>query len=324
MDTELPLWRKIQRQNFTNLSQLADFLEWEKELFAQLLFRPRFPLNLPRRLAKKIQKNTLNDPILKQFVPLCEETRKVSAFSTDPIREREFRQDAKLLQKYNKRALLLLTSACAMNCRFCFRQNFPYETHRKDYEFELERIERTPSLNEIILSGGDPLSLSNEDLAFLLNSLNAITHIKRIRFHSRFPIGIPERIDDRFLSILSSLTKQVIFVLHVNHLKELDDDIYRALRALSKQGIPILTQTVLLRGINDSVSILEELFEGLANHGIIPYYLHQLDRIQGAAHFEVPVIKGKKLISTLRSRLSGYALPGYVQEVPGHTSKKNL
>jgi KamA family protein len=203
-----------------------------------------------------------------------------------------------------------------MNCRYCFRQHYPYETEKTLFQEEIAAINADPTLSEIILSGGDPLSLSNNALEMLLMSLSSIPHVKRIRFHTRFPLGIPERIDEEFLSILSRASKQIVFVIHCNHTNECDDDIFKALKSVQRLGIPILSQSVLLRGVNDSLSALKELFETLSNQGIIPYYLHQLDRVQGAAHFEVSEEKGLKLIEELTAQLSGYAVPKYVREVP--------
>jgi EF-P beta-lysylation protein EpmB len=318
-------WRQIQLQNFTSWDKLAIFLKWPEKDKEKILKKAIFPLNLPLRLAQKAETNSLQDPILKQFLPSLEEQTSPANFSLDPVQDKNFQKaNSKLLHKYKGRALLITTSACVMNCRFCFRKNFAYEELGKDFSEELEIIRKDSSLKEIILSGGDPLSLSDASLEKLLQDLDRIPHIQRIRFHSRFPIGIPERIDDAFLNILSSMQKQVVFVLHVNHPKELDNDIYQAMKRLQKIGIPILSQSVLLQGVNNSVEILQELFENLSDHGIIPYYLHQLDRVQGAAHFEVPEEEGKQLMKELSTRVSGYALPRYVKEEAGKPSKTSI
>ena len=175
-----------------------------------------------------------------------------------------------------------------------------------------------------MLSGGDPLSLTNERLADLINRLSVIPHVQRLRFHTRFPIGIPERIDDGLLNILAVTRLQVYFVIHCNHANELDADIFEALKKVQRLGIPVLSQTVLLKGVNDQVSILKDLFETLSNNGIIPYYLHQLDRVRGAAHFEVDEAIGRQLIAGLSKLLPGYAIPKYVREIPGEPSKTIL
>lgn len=315
------LWREIQRTNFTKLSPLIEFLELSKPLQEELLARPQFPLNLPKRLAEKIEKNTLEDPILKQFVPLKEETKTSENFSLHPVKDPSFQKSPKLLQKYQGRALFMPTSACAMHCRYCFRQNFPYET-TPDFEKELSFLKKDPSIEEIILSGGDPLSLPDKTLDFLLSAFNTIPHIRRVRFHTRFPIGIPERIDASFLKTLQSFQKQTLFIIHCNHPKELDTHVFTALRSLQSLGIPVLNQAVLLKGVNDAASTLIELCQTLANHGILPYYLHLLDRVQGAMHFEAPFTK--KLFTSLQEALPGYAVPRFVQEEPGKPSKTFL
>lgn len=323
LKTFTPTWRDILRQNFTRLDLLADFLKLSSEQRKQLINRSDFPLNLPLRLAKKIQPGTLEDPILKQFVPTLHENEIHPDFVLDPVCDQTFRQSPKLLKKYQGRALLVCTSACAMHCRYCFRQNFDYEKEKLFTE-ELDNLAKDISIQEVILSGGDPLSLSNERLSALLFELAQMPHVKRIRFHTRFPIGIPERIDEEFLSIISQIPKQIWFVIHVNHPKELDSDIFYSLQALQERRCVILNQSVLLKGVNDECSILKELFDQLANQGIFSYYLHQLDRVQGAAHFEVPEEVGQSLIMELTKLLPGYAVPKYVREIAGQPNKTPL
>lgn len=315
----VPLWRQIQRENFTRTPPLLDFLELSEEKRPLILSSPNFPLNLPRRLAAKMGKNNLDDPIFRQFVPLIDERLEVPGFVPEPLQDSSFRKSKKLLQKYKGRALIVSTSACAMNCRFCFRQNFPYETAEKGFEEEIALLAADPSLSEVILSGGDPLSLSNETLASLCQSIDAIGHIKRIRFHSRFPLGIPERIDAEFLSILKTTSKQIFFVIHCNHPKELDADVIASLRQIALLGIPLLNQSVLLKGVNDNPSTLLELSETLINAGILPYYLHEHDPVTGTSHFASS--RGPELIRSLQGLISGYGVPKLVREEPGQPSK---
>lgn len=324
MTESIPLWRQIQRQNFTRIDPLSDYLQLSPELKKRLLDRPRFTLNLPRRLAEKIAKNTLDDPILRQFVPLQEELTPLPGFVADPVQDKQFRKTKKILHKYQGRALLIASSACAMHCRYCFRQNFPYETEEKGFEEELAYIRQDESLSEIILSGGDPLSLSDKALAALFHSLNEIPHLKRIRFHTRFPIGIPERIDDSFLHLLASSSKQIFFVIHCNHPIELDADVCSALKKIQRLGIPVLNQSVLAKGVNDEEKILLALSEALINAGILPYYLHQLDPVEGAGHFALPDTRGAELIRHIQENLSGFGVPRHVREEPGHPSKTYL
>ena len=319
----MDVWKKIQRQNFVDWKKLLLFVGLDQSI-QEICPNPKFPLNLPLRLAKKIEKNSLQDPILKQFLPLKIENIKKPGFCFDPLEESRFRLEKKLLHKYKNRALLVCTSACVMHCRFCFRKNFDYDTEDKLFDEEIKAIEQDSSLSEILLSGGDPLSLSNKQLQFLLSELSKIPHVKRIRFHTRFPIGIPERIDAELLHIFQSTPCQILFVIHTNHPKELDSDVLETLEKIRKLGIPILTQTVLLKDINDNESILEELFTIMINHGILPYYLHQLDPIDGTTHFEVEPKRALELISYLKTVLPGYAVPRYVKEIPGETSKRVL
>lgn len=304
-------WRIIQRENFTDWQKLAAFLELPAS--APILKKSRFPLNLPKRLAAKIVKGTLDDPILRQFLPLEEELAPVGFI--DPVQDRSFQKTSHLLHKYQGRMLIVTTGACAMNCRFCFRQNYDYGPGG-DFAKELALLRADETIEEVLLSGGDPLSLSNERLSYLLNQLAEIPHVRRIRFHTRFPIGIPERIDEGFLGLLGSCPKQILFALHVNVAEELDEDIFQALKKIRLLGIPLLTQTTLLKGVNNFVFALKKLFLTLVNQGIMPYYLHQLDLVQGAVHFEVPLAEGQALMRALHAELPGYALPRFVKEEP--------
>lgn len=316
-----PLWRQIQRENFTRIEPLLRFLELSENKRSQIFFDPKFVLNLPLRLAEKIQKNTLDDPILRQFVPLVDEKMIVPGFVLDPVKDQTFCKTGKILQKYKSRALLITTSACVMHCRFCFRQNFPYETEVVGFEKEIAYIEADASISEIILSGGDPLSLSDSSISSLFHAFERMPHIKRIRFHTRFPIGIPERINDSFLKILADSSKQIFFVIHCNHPKELDADVISHLRKILKLGIPILNQSVLLKGVNDEENVLLKLSDSLISCGIIPYYLHQLDLVQGASHFVVPEERALHLVQYLQKNISGFAVPRLVREEAGRSSK---
>lgn len=309
-------WRKIQKTNFTKASVLSAFLgiPVEKDY--------SFPLNLPMRLAEKMEKGNPEDPLFRQFVPLPEERVNPLGFALDPVEDSAFCKSPKLIQKYQGRALLVTTGACAMHCRYCFRKNFPY-SGAKGFEEELTAIRSTPEVKEVILSGGDPLSLSDESLSNLLRDLSSISHVELIRFHTRFPIGIPERISPSFLSILANCPIPITFIVQINHVKELDPDVLASLKEVAKLGIPVLSQTVLLKKVNDSVEALSALFWLLVRNGIIPYYLHQLDQVAGTHHFEVEEEVGKKLIEELRDRLPGYAVPRYVREIP-HAAAKTL
>jgi len=309
-------WQEILRTNVTSWEALCTLLKLKPSDNQKL----KFPLNVPLRLVNKMEEGNPEDPLLKQFVPSLAEKEKSPLFLADPLGDQQARCAPKGLKKYAQRMLLVTTQACAMHCRYCFRQNFAYQK-QKGFEEEIHLIREDTSLREVILSGGDPLSLPDRLLNELVNSLSTISHLRRLRFHTRFPIGIPERITPEFLEILSQCPLQTWFVIHCNHPKELDSEVLAALKSIQRLGIPVLNQAVLLNGVNDSIETLQALSEKLVDNGIQFYYLHQLDRVQGAAHFEVSQEKGRRLIDELRTRTSGYAVPHYVQEIAGEPSK---
>jgi EF-P beta-lysylation protein EpmB len=317
-------WKETLKNSFTSLDKLSTFLNLSEEVKSQLIQKPKFPLLVPHRLAEKMEKGNIFDPIFRQFVPHNDELKVSENFLCDPVEDKNFRKASKLLSKYEGRVLLLVTSACAMHCRFCFRQNFNYAPFKEPLDHEFKLIEEDTSIQEVILSGGDPLSLSDAELEKIIVRLDGISHIKIVRFHTRFPIGIPERITDHLLSILKNTRLQVVFIIHANHEKELDETVLESLKRIQQLGIPVLCQTVLLQHINDSVNALKALCWKLISNGIIPYYLHQLDQVQGAMHMEVKKEKGLELIQQLKSCLPGYAVYRYVKEIPKASSKTEL
>jgi EF-P beta-lysylation protein EpmB len=231
------------------------------------------------------------------------------------------------LQKYHGRVLLVSTGACAIHCRYCFRREYPYSDGPKSvdqWKSVVDRIAADSSIEEVILSGGDPLTLADSAVAELIEQLDRIAHLRRLRIHTRLPIVIPERVNEELLASLGRTRLTPIVVIHSNHAAEIDRNVEAALARLLGHGIPILNQTVLLAGINDDVAVLRELCARLVDLRVMPYYLHQLDRVQGAAHFEVPVERGLELIAQLRALLPGYAVPRYVQETAGQASKRVL
>ncbi len=315
----------LQKESFTKLSDLTTYLELTQDNLELVDFSPHFPCLVPRRLAEKIPKNCLTHPMARQFVPLKEEKWESPDFIEDPLCEQGgVRVTPSLLHKYDGRLLLIATGACAMHCRYCFRQHFSYQSEDKSFTQELDYIRQNPTLHEVILSGGDPLSLSDDHLENLLMHLDQIDHLQVIRFHSRFPIGIPERITDELLTILKRLKKQIVFVVHINCADEYDEEVTQALRKLTALSIPVLTQSVLLKGVNDSALALKALSLASISRGILPYYLHKLDKIRGAAHFEVGENEGIALIKELRKQVPGYAVPQFVAEYPKERSKTPL
>ncbi len=315
-------WHKVLQNNFRSWEKLADFLELSLEQRKQVEIgqNVKFPLNLPLRIAQKIPKKKLDDPLLIQFLPSIQETEKTKGFTDDPVKDATFKKKGALLQKYNGRVLFITTGVCPMHCRFCFRQNYDYGGD-KTFAEELSLIAENPTIEEVILSGGDPLSLPTSRLNELFANLRKIPHVKVIRFHSRYPIGIPERIDAEFCMLIQEAGKQVLFVLHANHERELDEEVLQSMKRLQRAGAVTLSQTVLLKGVNDNFLALKALFTTLSQNGILPYYLHQLDPVQGSVHFQVAIQKGKELMRALSEALPGYAVPKYVQEIAGEKNK---
>jgi EF-P beta-lysylation protein EpmB len=267
------------------------------------------------------------DPLLLQVLPQAVETNPVQGFDPDPLGESSSMPEKGLLWKYQGRILTLSAGSCSIHCRFCFRRYFPCSSGdfpQADWHTILERTKNELSIHELILSGGDPLLLPDEKIGELLEKFAEIPHLRRIRFHSRLPITIPNRITNDLLSALWKTRLPVFFVVHVNHPAEIDGEVASSFARLIDAGIPVLSQGVLLRGINDRAEILAELFERLVDLRVIPYYLHQLDRVAGSAHFEVPEAEGIALVKRLRAMLPGYAVPRYVRETIGGAYKEVL
>lgn len=286
-----------------------------------------FPLLVPTSYLDRMQRGNPCDPLLRQVLPLGAELEARPGFQRDPLQERDARSAPGVLQKYHGRALLIATGACAVHCRYCFRRQYPYgqEPRRLDeWEPALTSIAADAGLSEVILSGGDPLMLTDQRLYELCSRLDGIGHLRRLRIHTRLPIVLPNRITPALIDLLRSLRLMPIVVVHANHPHELVGDCAAALRTLVRSGVATLNQAVLLRGVNDSFEALCGLSERLVDLGIIPYYLHQLDRVAGTAHFEVAEETGRQLIAELRRRLPGYAVPRYVREVPGEDHKLPL
>lgn len=283
-----------------------------------------FPTLVPLSFLQRMVPGDANDPLLKQVLVDLRERNQVPGFVSDPVGDADAKLAAGMLQKYEGRALLVTTGACAVHCRYCFRREYPYHDEPRriaDWQPSIDRIAADTSITEVILSGGDPLMLTDARLADLCQRLDAIPHLQRIRFHSRLPIVLPSRVTTEFLDFIRSLRSQVIMVVHANHANEIVGDCADVLRAMVQAGVPVLNQAVLLKGINDTADVLTELCSRLVNVGVMPYYLHQLDRVSGAAHFEVAPQQGIALIAEIAKRLPGYAVPKFVQELPGRPNK---
>jgi L-lysine 2,3-aminomutase len=319
-------------------AELAEAITTPEELVAALglddsLVAPAhaaaggFRLRVPRSYVARMRPRDPADPLLRQILPIERELQDIADYVSDPLGEHAALRAPGLLQKYRGRALLITTSACAVHCRYCFRREFPYSEQTGDaprWSAALAEIPRDSSLEEVILSGGDPLSLSDARLTSLTDALRQIPHLQRLRVHTRQPVVLPSRVDDGLLGWLRSVPLPVAFVLHVNHPNEIDADVRAACERLRANGITLLNQSVLLRGVNDDVEVLAELSRRLFDVGVLPYYLHVLDRVRGAAHFAVPDMEARAIAGQLASRLSGYLVPRLARELYGAPAKVTL
>ena len=283
-----------------------------------------FPLLVPESFIARMEMGNRRDPLLLQVLPTETESLKLPGFINDPVGDADAKTESGLLQKYNGRVLLITTGACAVHCRYCFRRNYPYHDDPRtmhDWQPAFDSIRNDDSIHEVILSGGDPLMLTDQRLEQILSQLDEISHVQRIRFHSRLPIVLPARVTSLLVDMISKLRSQVIMVVHANHGNEIVGDCEDGLQRLVRAGVPVLNQAVLLKNVNDSVDAMFALCQRLVNIGVMPYYLHQLDRVIGAAHFEVDEAVGKQIVDALSGMLPGYAVPRFVREVPGADGK---
>lgn len=299
----------------------------------------QFPTFVPLEFLARIDRGNLDDPLLRQVLAVDQESDRTAGFVADPVGDQAARVSPQLLQKYNGRALIITTGVCGVHCRYCFRRQYDYSVagdtagraaglaageplaDEAHWAAAMRYLKQHPSVDEVLLSGGDPLTLSDRKLFGLLEQLEAIPHLKRLRIHSRMPIVIPQRVTETLVQRLRASRLTTWLVVHCNHAQEIDAAVAAALGRCVDAGIPVLNQAVLLAGVNDSAVVLESLCRRLVDLRVQPYYLHQLDRVQGSAHFEVAPDRGRQLIDELRAVLPGYAVPSYVTEVAGAVSK---
>ena len=301
-------------------------LEHHADLQKGAQARRLFPLRVPREFVARMKKGDPNDPLLLQVLTANAEFTITPGFSTDPLDEQQNAVPG-LLHKYQNRALLLVKGGCAVNCRYCFRRHFPYEDNKgnkANWQKAIEYIKNNSKLDEIIFSGGDPLMAKDDELDWLITQLEAIPHLKRLRIHSRLPVVIPARITDTLCKRLQQSRLQNIMVLHINHANEIDDALREACSKLKNANVTLLNQGVLLRGVNDSAEVLADLSRALFDAGVMPYYLHVLDKVQGAAHFMVPDHEAREIMKALMSLVSGYMVPKLTREIGGEPSKTLL
>ena len=322
-----PSWKELLSQSKLTTQALLQMLSLENHPLASDSATSLFELRVPQPYIDKIEKNNPNDPLLLQVLPQHAEHQEAEGFSNDPLEEADFSPVKGLIHKYRNRVLLIASSTCVINCRYCFRRSFPYSEHRQskaDWQDALTYISDNPYITEVILSGGDPLIHNNEYLFWLLNEIDQIPHVTRIRIHSRLIVSLPQRIDEEFLALLAPLTKAIVIVMHCNHANELGSELAQAVQQLNKQNVTLLNQSVLLRAVNDQAKTLTQLSEALFNIGVLPYYLFILDKVTGAAHFEVPVPEALTIHKTLQASLPGYLVPKLAIEIPGQQSKTTL
>ncbi|EOC0208775.1 EF-P beta-lysylation protein EpmB [Cronobacter dublinensis] len=320
------------------LSQLADVItdpdellhllniDADEELLAGRDARRLFALRVPRAFVARMEKGNPQDPLLRQVLTSREEFVAAPGFTTDPLEEQNSVVPG-LLHKYHNRALLLVKGGCAVNCRYCFRRHFPYadnQGNKRNWQAALDYIAAHPELDEIIFSGGDPLMAKDNELEWLVARLEAIPHLKRLRIHSRLPIVIPARVTDGLVRLLGQTRLQVLLVNHINHAQEIDDAFRAGMTKLRAAGVTLLNQSVLLKGVNDNAATLAALSNALFDAGVMPYYLHVLDKVQGAAHFMVSDDEARAIMRELLSQVSGYLVPKLAREIGGEPSKTPL
>jgi EF-P beta-lysylation protein EpmB len=316
-------WQTELAQAITDPAELCQRLQLDPALLpAARRAAALFPLRAPRGFVARMGIGDPYDPLLLQVLPLHNELISTPGFTTDPVGERQAMVAPGLLHKYAGRALLITTGACAIHCRYCFRREFPYGDFKGgDWSDALAYLARNTGINEIILSGGDPLMLSNRRIHTLISALSSITHLEHLRIHTRQPIVLPERIEPDLIALLTGSRFKPVIVLHVNHPREIDATVSTVLQQLNTAGIVLFNQTVLLKGINDSADTLIKLSQTLFRNRVIPYYLHLLDKVRGTAQFLVDEQTALEFIKTMRHQLPGYLVPRLVREEAGKHAK---
>lgn len=321
-------WTQLLADAVSDLDELLALLDLDTSCIGEhadaLRSAHSFALRVPRGFIGRMRRGDPDDPLLRQVLPIDREMIPVGGFTTDPVGELARSPSDGVLHKYHGRALVMVTGACAIHCRYCFRRHFPYSDHAVaggDLEAAINRITADPEITEVILSGGDPLTLPDVYLEALARDLAAVPSVRRLRIHTRLPVVLPQRVDADLAMWLGGLGVPVVVVVHANHANEIDADVRRALAALDAAGVTLLNQAVLLAGVNDSVDALADLSETLFDAGVLPYYLHMLDPVEGAAHFEVSEETARLLHTELTARLPGYLVPRLVREVEGAPAK---
>lgn len=325
LGTRLAPWQHSFARAVSTLGELLDLLALAPDdVGASWAAGRDFPLRVPRGFVARMRPGDPHDPLLRQVLPVRAETEPAPGFVDDPLAESEVSPAPGMLHKFAGRVLLVATGACAVHCRYCFRRHYPYAEERPwgdGWRAALDTIADDAGITEVILSGGDPLSLHDDKLGMLATALADIPHVRRLRIHTRLPIVLPERVDDALLAWLTGTRLRPVVVVHTNHAQEIDASVRRGIDRLRSRQVPVLNQSVLLAGVNDRVEDLVALSEALFAAGVMPYYLHVLDPVRGAAHFDVPDDHAVALVRAVAARLPGYLVPRLVREVPGAPSK---
>jgi L-lysine 2,3-aminomutase len=324
----LPDWKSELSRSVTSIGELLELLGLKNtQLGASQRAAEDFPLRVPRAFVSRMEPGNPQDPLLAQVLPIDSELRSPDAFTADPLNESAHNPVPGVVHKYRNRLLLIVSPACAINCRYCFRRHFPYEENKRSkqqWQQALAYIREDSSINEVIYSGGDPLAANDHFLTWLTECIADIAHVKRLRVHSRLPVVLPARVDTELLNWMTSTRLKPVVVIHSNHANEIDSSVARAVQKFLDRGLTVLNQSVLLRGVNDSALALEQLSEGLFDIGVLPYYLHLLDPVKGASHFHVEDEVALEIYRELQACLPGYLLPRLVREQSGETSKTLL
>lgn len=322
---QTPDWQNTLSRSIKDPVELFEMLELPKKYLPNAQKAHQlFPLRATLPYLSRIKKGNMHDPLLKQILPIGEECHNTSGYQRDPVGDTLAEKLPGLIHKYHGRVLLTLTGACGIHCRYCFRRHFNYQASnpaRNLWNSTVDYIAENESIHEVILSGGDPLSLSDNRLHDLISDLSQIPHLRFLRVHTRQPILLPERVTPKLLSAISDTRLKVIIVLHINHVQEIDNDVNNCISLIKTANVDLLNQSVLLKGVNDTAEILSELSLKLGEMGIFPYYLHMLDKVEGAAHFDVEDNRAQQIIESMRASLPGYLVPKLVREIAGESSK---
>lgn len=320
------LWLQEFYDSITNTQELLKILNLTNNsiTLSNLVKKTRFPLRVPRSFVKRIKKEDPQDPILLQIIHNVEELKKVSGYTKNPLKEHINVKIPGLLHKYYNRVLIIVKTHCAINCRFCFRKYFPYKENlgnKKNWNSAINYIKKNENLNEVILSGGDPLMAKDNEINWLINKLSEINHLKRLRIHTRFPVVIPSRITNSLCSLFIKSRLKILIVTHINHPNEISNEFSKKMLLLKQANVMLLNQSVLLKKINDNANILAQLSNLLCENYILPYYLHILDKVQGTHHFFVSENKAKMILKSLMNKVSGFLVPRLIKDIAHANSK---